>query len=135
MTQGPAIVKLAPSECLALLEQAKVGRIALSVRALPVIQPVRFVLSAGLIIFRAAPGSQLSRAAPDAVVAFQADHSDEDSATGWHVMAQGRCQEVTSPTVTDELRNLPLAAWAAVPHQDTFMQILPTDITGERVSW
>src|SRR5262245_19418076 len=89
MTQGPMIVKLAPSECLALLEQAKVGRIALSVRALPVIQPVRFVLTAGQVVFRASPGSELSSAASNAVVAFQADHTDEDSATGWHVMAHG----------------------------------------------
>ena len=135
MVQGPTIVKLAPGECLALLEQAKVGRIALSVRALPVIQPVRFVLAAGQVLFRAAPGSELSRAAPNAVVAFQADYADEDSATAWHVMAHGCCQAVTSPTRTDELRALPLAAWGAIPHQDIFMQIALTGIKGERVSW
>jgi hypothetical protein len=38
---GPTIVKLVPSECLALLEQAKVGRIALSVRAHHSQSPIR----------------------------------------------------------------------------------------------
>jgi len=135
MTQGPMIVKLAASECLALLEQAKVGRIALSVSALPVIQPVRFVLAAGRVVFRAAPDSELSRAASNAVVAFQADYTDEASATGWHVMAHGRCQEITSSALTDELRALPLAAWAKVPQDDIFMQIPLTGVKGERVSW
>ena len=50
-------------------------------------------------------------------------------------MAHGRCQEITSSALTDELRALPLPAWAKVPQDDIFMQILLTGVKGERVSW
>jgi nitroimidazol reductase NimA-like FMN-containing flavoprotein (pyridoxamine 5'-phosphate oxidase superfamily) len=135
MTGGSSIMRLEPSECLNLLAQAKVGRIALSIGALPVIRPVRFVLSAGHVVFRAAPASQLSKAAADAVVAFQVDHADEDRARGWNVMAHGVCRPVRSPDVQEELRNLPLPAWGPNPDEDIFMRMELTRLSGERVFW
>jgi nitroimidazol reductase NimA-like FMN-containing flavoprotein (pyridoxamine 5'-phosphate oxidase superfamily) len=135
MTGGVLVRRLEPSECLELLAQAKVGRIALSMGALPVIRPVRFAVSAGHVVFRAAAGSQLSKAAADAVIAFQVDHADEDYATGWTVMANGVCRPVRPSDVEAELRNLPLPPWSDDPDSDIFMRMDLTRLSGERVSW
>jgi nitroimidazol reductase NimA-like FMN-containing flavoprotein (pyridoxamine 5'-phosphate oxidase superfamily) len=120
---------------LELLAQAKVGRIALSIGALPVIRPVRFAVSSGHIVFRAIPGSQLSRAAADAVIAFEVDHADEDHASGWTVMAHGVCRPVRTHDVEAELRKLSLSPWSADPDADIFIRMDLTRLWGERASW
>ena len=57
--------ELTPEECLLLLDLASVGRIGLSVQALPVILPVNFVMHEGDVIFRVGSGTKL--APPEAV--------------------------------------------------------------------
>lgn len=79
---------LAPAECLRLLAGERIGRVAISVNALPVILPVRFVLDHDEILFRAAPKGLLAEATRQAVVAFEADGS-EPGVGSWSVLATG----------------------------------------------
>ena len=85
-------VDLPSSACWELLATASVGRLALSIRALPMIVPVRYqVDDASVAISLGRPGLPVATV-HDAVVAFAVDDIDEGSATGWMVQMQGRAR-------------------------------------------
>jgi hypothetical protein len=76
-------------QCWDLLKTVSIGRLALSVGALPAILPVQYYLDgdeiAACLGFLAVPQQAVS----DTVVAFAADAFDESAGTGWSVQAQG----------------------------------------------
>jgi len=88
---------LSRSECLRLLATTPVGRVALSIGALPVVLPVNFALDGESVVFRTGPGSKLEAATRQAVVAFQADHVDLADETGWSVLLTGVARPSTTP--------------------------------------
>jgi nitroimidazol reductase NimA-like FMN-containing flavoprotein (pyridoxamine 5'-phosphate oxidase superfamily) len=104
--------ELSRAECLALLSQASMGRIGLSVKDLPVILPVNFALVSEQIVVRTVTGTKLSAATAQKVVAFEADGYDPGGAWGWSVMVQGIAREITDPSDLARARALPLRAWA-----------------------
>ncbi len=79
-------------ECLRLLSKAPLGRVAVSVGALPMVLPVQFALVGDDVVFPADRGGELDVAARNAVVAFEADSIDPG--TGWSVVATGVATEV-----------------------------------------
>ena len=135
MGASPLIIKLDQEDCLTLLAQAHVGRVAVSIDALPAVRTVRFALAGGAIVFRVAPNSRLRRAVANAVVAFHADHYDEQARHGWSVVVRGVGEEVNDADVVAQLRSLPLEAWADTPTGDCFMRIPMSMVSGERVLW
>ena len=88
---------LSRAECRDLLRRASVGRVAVTVGALPAIFPVNYALLGNSIIFLTGEGTKLRAALKRAVVAFQVDHIDEVTGTGWSVMAVGLVEEITDP--------------------------------------
>jgi uncharacterized protein len=131
----PIVVKLDPAECLALLARSPIGRVAVSIDALPAVRTVRFALSGDSIVFRVAANSRLRRAAAGAVVAFHADHYDQEAGEGWSVMAHGMCEEIRDVDALTSMRSLPLAPWADTPTGDRSLRIPISMISGERVRW
>jgi hypothetical protein len=83
------IIVLSRTECLHLLAQVDVGRVGVSMDALPVILPVHFVVTDDSVVFRSTLGTRLDAATLGAVVAFQADGYDPPRTSGWSVMLQG----------------------------------------------
>lgn len=75
--------------CLALLRSAQLGRVGLSVDALPVIVPVGFSLVGERIIFGAQADPRAVAAIDGVIVAFQADAWDPCTGSGWSVLVQG----------------------------------------------
>jgi nitroimidazol reductase NimA-like FMN-containing flavoprotein (pyridoxamine 5'-phosphate oxidase superfamily) len=100
------------AECLHLLGEAHLGRIALSMGALPVVLPVNFVMFDDDILVRTAPGTKLEAAARNAVVAFEVDSFDPVYHTGWSVLAQGIAKEVIDPAELERARRAPLVPWS-----------------------
>jgi nitroimidazol reductase NimA-like FMN-containing flavoprotein (pyridoxamine 5'-phosphate oxidase superfamily) len=87
---------LSSAACWALLATASVGRIALSIRAMPMIVPMRYRVDDGSVaISLGRPGLPVATV-HDAVVAFAVDDIDQGSATGWMVQMQGRARLATS---------------------------------------
>ena len=80
---------LTKSECFERLSQVSLGRIAISIDALPVILPVHFVLSDESVLFPTVTGSILDSATTGTVVAFQADAQESLSGDFWSVLLQG----------------------------------------------
>jgi len=102
-------------QCLELLATVPVGRVGVSIRALPAVLPVNFVLVGSQILFRTIPGTKLDAATANAVVAFEADGFDPDGGSSWSVLVQGICSEVTDPEDLARLARVRLEPWAFGP--------------------
>jgi hypothetical protein len=115
---------LSERECWELLATASVGRLALSVRALPVIVPVQYYLAgrrlAVCLGHRELPG----RALDETIIAFAADSIDPVTRSGWSVQVQGRS------VIPHGLRIDADCGWPAVAQ---VVQIEPGRISGQRM--
>jgi hypothetical protein len=81
---------LTRAECLHLLQTVRVGRVAISHRALPMILPVHFrIADDDSIRIETAPGTTLHRATDHAVVAFEAEGPAGSAEPTWSVIAHG----------------------------------------------
>jgi uncharacterized protein len=123
---------ISPAESIRLLASVPVGRIVFTVRALPAVRPVNFVVDDGSVIIRTGPGSKLTAAVRNAVVAFQADEIDPVGHTGWSVTVTGRVQEIRDPAERDRLRPL-VTPWAS-GEKEHFLRIVPELVSGVRLS-
>jgi nitroimidazol reductase NimA-like FMN-containing flavoprotein (pyridoxamine 5'-phosphate oxidase superfamily) len=103
---------LSRKECLTLLATRQVGRLGVSIEALPAILPVNFRLLEGRIIVRTVPGTKLDAAVAQAVVAFEVDDYDPEGSWGWSVLVRGAGNEITKPDELEAVKALPLRSWA-----------------------
>jgi hypothetical protein len=81
---------LSEEECWRLLTSTSVGRVAMSVRALPVIVPVQFFVEDRRLAFCLGAVEVGAESARDAILAFSADGIDSDRLSGWSVHVVGR---------------------------------------------
>jgi nitroimidazol reductase NimA-like FMN-containing flavoprotein (pyridoxamine 5'-phosphate oxidase superfamily) len=123
---------LSREECLSLLRRAHIGRVAISVDALPAVLPVNFTLIGDDVVFRTNPGAKLDAALANNVVAFEADDVDPVYQTGWSVLVQGMAREVIEPDQVAEMRKAPLRAWAG-NGRDHFVRIPTRHVSGRRI--
>ena len=110
-------------ECWELLASASVGRIALSMRALPAILPVQYYLD-GQTLAVCLGHRSLPERALNAVVAFAADAIDPQTRSGWSVQVQGRS------AIPRQLRIDAVCGW---PAAGQVVQIKPEIISGYRM--
>lgn len=120
-------------ECLGLLARAHIGRVAVTLGALPAIFPVNFVMDDDAVVFRTGTGTKLAAATDHAVLAFEADQFDRFEHTGWSVLAVGRSELVTDPEELRRLAGMPLTPWAggSRPH---FVRMPIEFISGRRIT-
>lgn len=123
---------LTRAECVRLLSTQRVGRLGLSVEALPVVLPVNFALLDDRIVVRSGPGTKLDAALEGAVVAFEIDELDEGSETGWSVLVQGIADVICEPDDVERARSLNLRPWAGGV-KDRFVQISTDVVSGRRL--
>jgi hypothetical protein len=80
---------LGDDEAWGLLVDGTVGRLSLSIGALPVILPVHYGIDDGDIVFWTTEGSAISAAAEGSVVAFAVDEYERQPPSGRSVLAVG----------------------------------------------
>ncbi|HLI72955.1 MAG TPA: pyridoxamine 5'-phosphate oxidase family protein [Acidimicrobiales bacterium] len=119
-------------ECLALLRLAHLGRVAVTMGALPAIFPVNYFVLDGRVVFRTGQGMKLRAALQNTVVAFEVDNADEPSETGWSVLAVGRAEEVQDPRVVDHVMRQPVHPWAPGDRSHV-IAIYPEFLSGRRI--
>jgi nitroimidazol reductase NimA-like FMN-containing flavoprotein (pyridoxamine 5'-phosphate oxidase superfamily) len=119
-------------QCLDLLARATVGRVGVTVGALPAILPVNFALSDGAVVFRTGEGTKLAAATHEAVVAFEVDDWDPLEHTGWSVLAVGKACVVEDPEEVARLSRLPLAPWAG-GSREHFVRMPIEFVSGRRI--
>jgi nitroimidazol reductase NimA-like FMN-containing flavoprotein (pyridoxamine 5'-phosphate oxidase superfamily) len=92
--EEPGCTGLDRTECLERLAGTGRGRVAITLGALPVIVPVRYVVSDGSIVFPVSR-DDVWRATDDHIVAFNADGVDGYQHS-WSVGVLGRARHLTS---------------------------------------
>jgi nitroimidazol reductase NimA-like FMN-containing flavoprotein (pyridoxamine 5'-phosphate oxidase superfamily) len=126
------LVVLPREECLRLLGTAVIGRVAVTIGALPAVFPVNFVVCGDDVVFRSSPGTKLEAAVDGAVVAFEVDAIDAISHAGWSVLVTGRASVLTNPGDLAIAERLPLRGWAE-SGPSSFVRIRGEIISGRRL--
>jgi nitroimidazol reductase NimA-like FMN-containing flavoprotein (pyridoxamine 5'-phosphate oxidase superfamily) len=121
---------LTHEECLILLGRATLGRVGLSIGALPTVLPVNFRLVDGHVVFRTGVGSKLDAATRGAVIAFEVDEVDALSHTGWSVVVTGVAEEAPPAGWAGEIASTAVPRWA--PQGSSRLLFLATDIVSGR---
>jgi uncharacterized protein len=120
-------------ECVRLLAEDEIGRLAVVDGGTPTIFPVNYRLDGEAIVFRTDPGTKLAQG-PRAQVCFEIDHFDRQERTGWSVVVHGRFEEVTEyeAATFKRIHELPVDPWAG-GEKAHWVRLVPQRITGRRV--
>ena len=120
-------------ECLVLLaeHQREVCRLAFVEGAKPTILPVNYAMVEDRIVFRTSPGIKFDAATRAGAVAFEIDHVDYETRSGWSVVVRGWAEVVTSKSQLFMLGATPLQPF--VPGKENWVMIHADMITGRRV--
>jgi hypothetical protein len=112
------------AECWGLLATVSLGRIALSINALPAILPVQYHVDGRNLTICLGKYEIGPRSAHGVIVAFSADAIDPPTRSGWSVQVQGR--SVLSP-MSGIARTCGQAAAGQI------VQLSPSTIAGQRI--
>jgi uncharacterized protein len=123
---------LSEDQARELLAGGEVGRVGITIGALPAIFPVNYRVIDGAIVFRTSPGSKMSAAAAGAVVAFEVDDYQLADRSGWSVLAIGQAAvvhdlQMAFKTIDAHLEPFPDG------HRSVIVRIEPTLLTGRRL--
>ena len=123
---------LSREECFDLLRSVPVGRIGLSMSALPVVLPVNFAVDGDRLVMRTAAGSKLDAALAGAVVAFEADQYDAETGEAWSVLVRGSASVLAAPEDVRRLADFALTSWVA-EQSDQWVTISTDLVSGRRI--
>ncbi len=119
-------------DALRLLANSEVGRVGVTIGALPAIFPVNYRLIDGCVVFRSAPGSKLSAAASRTVVAFEVDDYHAADRSGWSVLVVGRSEVVDDLDMTFKALESGLETYVDGP-RGAIVRITPAFVSGRRI--
>jgi len=120
------------AECLEILDQHNLGRIAVVVDGQPQIFPINYAMSGRIISFRTGPGTKLSHA-PDSKVGFEIDEYDSSAGSGWSVMVHGVAVDATESFDDVSWAARAATPWPLAPGAKPFrIAIEPSKISGRR---
>lgn len=130
--EGTTLDVLTEQECYRLLRQhaTAVGRVGVSVAAVPEILPVNFAMIDKDIVFRTGRGTKLHTATDGAVLAFEVDDADDSS--GWSVLVIGRSTEVTEAAEVVAALAVIADGWVPGEHEHV-VRITPFRVSGRRI--
>ena len=119
-------------ECLRLLASVPVGRVGFVADGEIVVLPVNHVVDGHNVIFRTAYGSKLSAAGEQDLAAFEADHYDEQTGSGWSVLVSGRVEMVDEDADIERLSRGGLHPWVTAVQRPFWIRIRPTSVSGRQ---
>jgi len=128
------LVELEAGECFELLGEGGVGRVAFSDAGGPAVVPVNYVTDGESVVFRTALGGWLDQALTTSIVgadvriAFEVDSFDEETRTGWSVLARGGAHHLGP----EEAEGLRVDAWAGGERR-AYIRLTPSEISGRRI--
>jgi len=118
------------AECLELLANQRVGRVAYCDDLGPVVLPVNYALDQETVLIQISPHSTLARNLRSARASFQIDEFDYYNQSGWSVLVRGDAtyvDEADLPADDDRPH-----AWAE-GERTLHVRITPHDISGRRL--
>ncbi len=108
---------LEASECYELLGSVSLGRVGVTMDALPAILPVNFALIERQIVFATGLGTKYTAALSGKVVAFEADWVDEANRSAWSVQGVGTAVVVEPGSDLEAAALVAVRALAPVPRR------------------
>jgi nitroimidazol reductase NimA-like FMN-containing flavoprotein (pyridoxamine 5'-phosphate oxidase superfamily) len=132
------ITELDETECLRLIAQGGIGRIAYLGRFGPAVLPVNYRWHDGAVVFRTARHSALDEdlqtgiAGGDYKVAFEIDDLDLAGRQGWSVLLQGPAHHVEAGAERESALRAGIEPWAG-GERELFVRIVPSRVTGRRI--
>lgn len=123
---------LSESCCRDLLHRETVGRVAVSVSALPAIFPVNYRMVDGDVVFLTSEGLKANAAIAGNVVGFEVDHLDPERQAGWSVLVVGRARLVPGHE-REAMGDLDLRPWVD-GGRSLLVRIRPEFISGRRIA-
>jgi uncharacterized protein len=123
---------LSRDECLRLLREHAVGRVAVVAGGRPLIFPVNYTVDGASVVFRTDAGTKLDGVSSGFNVAFEIDGIDSTYHTGWSVVLTGHGGEIVEPNEVRAVGELPVRPWAG-GEKSHFVRIRPDTITGRRI--
>ena len=119
-------------ECRRLLSSVSVGRVGVTMGALPTVLPVNFLFDGDRILVRSGEGTKLAAALRGTVVAFEVDEFDPVDHSGWSVVVTGVSRVVDDPEELGRIAQKPIARWA--PAGGSHIVAISTEmISGRRI--
>jgi len=122
--------ELTDQECRELLRAQRTGRVAWCDADGPVVLPVNYRFEDGWVVFRTSPHSELARHFSPGSAAFQIDHFDDHSQSGWSVLVRGRAERLGWEDLPDP--DTSAEPWADGT-RNVHVRIEAERITGRRV--
>lgn len=116
----------------ALIQTEDLGRVGVSIGALPAIFPVNYIVLDDAILYRTSPGSKLAAASARSIVAFEVDHHDRSDRSGWSVLVVGLSEVVHDVGVAARAVAAGLEPYAE-GRRGNLVRIRPELISGRRV--
>lgn len=130
--------ELNEAECLRLLSQGVIGRIAFVGEYDLTVLPVNYQFVDGAILFRTAQDSMAGEDLRTGIqhaeykVAFEVDDFDEGTREGWSVLVRGPAHHVDSEAEQAAAEAAGVEAWPG-GEKDHFIRVNPVRITGRRI--
>lgn len=123
-------------ECLQLLASVPVGRVGFVADGEVVVLPVNHVVDGQDVIFRTAYGSKVAAAGGQDRTAFEADHYNEQTRSGWSVLVNGRAEVVDAEAdiqrLSLSLSRLGMYPWVIAVQHPFWIRIRPTSVSGRQ---
>ena len=126
--------ELTTEDCWDRLRDTSVGRLVVNNGNQPDVFPVNYGVDTDRIVIRTAEGAKLAAAVASDGVAFEIDAFNEANRTGWSVVVHGIAQEPKALDSVMRDESLDLHPWAGRDGKSRFIEIVPTRITGRRLS-
>ena len=133
-TETRELRELTTTECWERLRAGSIGRLAVNNGNQPDVFPVNYVVDTDRIVIRTAEGTKLAAAIASGDVAFEIDEFDPTDHTGWSVVVHGIAQEPKALASVMHDQDLDLRPWAGTEGKGRFIEIVPTRVSGRRLS-
>jgi len=131
-TERPSIVELDEATCWRHLDDASIGRLAVSITNHPDIFPVNYRVRDRTIVIRTAEGQKLAAAVLGTAVAFEVDALDEDTETGWSIVVKGTAAEPRRLEDYLGAEDLEIETWAG-GDKSRYIIVTPDEVTGREI--
>jgi len=126
--------ELSEDECAHLLTTSHVGRLSLTINALPVVIPVNYQYLGGSIILSLGEGAAQRAISDGNIVGLGVDNAHLDEPM-WAVLVIGRAKEITDETERAQYRRLGLTAQTdSTAGTSRYMQLAPDLVSGDRAN-
>lgn len=124
---------LSTDECVRLLGTTEIGRVVVSMDALPAAFPVNYRVVGDEIVFQTAPGTKLAAAVSRTVLGFQVDDIDARERHGWSVLVVGLSRVVEDPAEAQDLERAGVQTWWSTAPGMRFVAIAMDRVSGRRL--